>query len=99
MEDIDSKIKDELNEEIVKVASNEMPGAGAEPEKAGTDGTAGQQDARDEQSDEEDPLIRAQREQEEKEKALEAAKDVNASDDPAMKVCALYFEYLICYFC
>ena len=35
---------------------------------------------------EEDPLVVAQREREELEKALEEAKDVHANDDPELKV-------------
>lgn len=40
----------------------------------------------EEEEEKEDPLEKAKREQEELERALEAARDVNPNDDPAMKV-------------
>jgi hypothetical protein len=42
---------------------------------------------REAEEEKEDPLVKAKREQEELEQALEAARDVNPNDDPAMKVC------------
>mmetsp|Transcript_6369 Transcript_6369/g.12545 ORF Transcript_6369/g.12545 Transcript_6369/m.12545 type:complete len:289 (-) Transcript_6369:694-1560(-) len=40
---------------------------------------------REAEEEKEDPLVKAKREQEELEQALEAARDVNPNDDPAMK--------------
>eukprot|EP00889_Picochlorum_renovo_P001420 jgi/Picre1/28450/NNA_003854.t1 len=44
-----------------------------------------QSEDREAEEEKEDPLVKAKREQEELEQALEAARDVNPNDDPAMK--------------
>lgn len=51
----------------------------------------------EEEEEKEDPLVKAKREQEELERALEAARDVNPNDDPAMKVCGRLYVMLLVY--